>query len=179
MIGPAGTADDPESWGWFFDGPDHHGWAVLARGKNELHDHGMVSIPCPYGVTGDRLWVRETWARLTGNGHRFVYRADGEDPRTGWDEVEPAQRPRMTWTPSIHMPRVASRITLEVTDVRVERLQAISEEDARAEGIALEPAILPGHAAGCFSRLWDEINGKRAPWSSNPWVWAVTFRMTS
>jgi hypothetical protein len=79
------------------------------------------------------------------------------------------------WTPAIHMPRWASRITLEITEVRVQRLHDISEDDARAEGLALEPLILDGHAVGCFSRLWDEINGARAAWDSNPSVWAVSF----
>lgn len=77
------------------------------------------------------------------------------------------------------MPRWASRITLEITDVRVERLQSISEEDAAAEGV--DPmVVLPGdvvsHVAG-FGVLWDSINHDRAPWDSNPWVWAISFKV--
>lgn len=138
-------------------------------------------LPCPYGAPGDRLWVRETWALedLGEDGQRLVWRvdraakwvADGEKPHYLDLDYEPAR-----WRPSIHMPRWASRITLEVTGLRVQRLLDISEEDARAEGLALAGLILPGHAVGCFSRLWDEINGERAPWSSNPWVWIVDFK---
>jgi hypothetical protein len=160
--------------------------------------YGMKRLTCPYGVRGDRLWVRETWARLTGNGHRIVYRADGEDPRTGWDDVPPERRPKMTWVPSIHLAKRDSRITLLVEHTNVERLQMITEEDIKAEGIYTDaPLYLPGEEppepdedpravgyphGGSFAlqnwiKLWDAINGKRAPWSSNPWVWRVTFRV--
>lgn len=124
---------------------------------------GEWGVKCPYGMPADRVWVRETWIPSDMGG--FHYRAT--------DEVLPC-----IWRPSIHMPRKASRLTLEITAVRVERLQDISEADARAEGLALAGAILPGRAAGCFSRLWDGINGKRAPWSSNPWVWVIDFTPT-
>jgi hypothetical protein len=83
------------------------------------------------------------------------------------------------------MPRWASRITLEITDVCVQRLQEISEEDARAEGIGALDAVasggnelLHGTHRGAFVELWDSINGKRAAWASNPWVWTLTFRRT-
>lgn len=140
---------------------------------------------CRYGAKGDRLWVKETWATLTGNGVRVVYRADGEDPRTGWSDVPPERRPAMRWQPSIHMSRRQSRISLEVTEVRVQRLQDISEEDAKAEGVTTEPqqGLLNGKPATlypmthrqAFIWLWDAINGERAPWASNPWCWAITF----
>lgn len=136
----------------------------------------------PYGI-GTRLWVRETWATWPEGEIRIrhtdtLYRAD--EPRTA------VQR----WRPSIHMPRWASRITLEVTAVRVERLQDITEDDARAEGVTQTdgrwwdgaphavkgtPRALPT-AREAYADLWDAINGKRAPWSSNPWVWVVSFR---
>lgn len=145
--GGRGEENDPSAWGWFFDGPDHHGYEVLARGLDERHDHGLVSMPCPFGRVGDRLWVRETWAPLGENdpsGKRVVYAAGpflwgNSDPKCGvtWppppnscDAVRVAR-----WRPSIHMPRWASRLTLEVTGVRVERLNDISEEDAVAEGV--------------------------------------------
>lgn len=154
-------------------------WAERARKPEQI---------CPYGVPGDRLWVRETWALLTGNGHRYVYRADGDDPRTGWEDVPAERRPRMVWRPSIHMPRAVSRITLEVVSVRVERLHDITEEDARAEGIMTgvplnatingEPGtVWVFDPVKAFQMLWDEINGKRAPWLTNPWVWRVDFRV--
>lgn len=86
------------------------------------------------------------------------------------------------WSPSIHMPRWASRIDLEITRVRVERLQDISESDARAEGVDLndwytespDPNKSPYRYA--FAQLWDSINAKKHPWSSNPWVWVIEFR---
>lgn len=143
---------------------------------------------------GDRLWVRETWARVDyvdgvvshhavdsdGVERRLVYRADCPDLE--WDD-----QPESRWRPSIHMPRWASRLTLAVTDVRVERLRDISEEDAKAEGV--EPAPLAGAAIisdtpasasvshrHAFGLLWDSINAARGHgWGSNPWVWVVAF----
>lgn len=127
----------------------------------------------PYGI-GTRLWVRETWCQqacmvhgdlLPGKAH---YRAAGYEVR----HVDgPEKSP---WRPSIHMPRWASRITLEVTAVRVERLQDITEEDARAEG--MHGDYLSASARDLYAALWDAINGKRHPWASNPWVWVVSFR---
>lgn len=116
---------------------------------------------CPCGVSGDCLWVRETWCSdpEPSQPERVCYRA------TAGDESF------IRWKPAIHMPRWASRITLEIAEVRVQRLQDISEEDARAEGV--ENVYC---ARDCFADLWDSINGKRAPWSSNPWVWAISFR---
>jgi hypothetical protein len=133
---------------------------------------------CPYGQTGDLLWVRETWApnevlpiadRPSG---AAIYRAD--------------ERYSATWRPSIHMPRWASRLTLRLTDVRVQRLQEITGRDAVAEGIEKVPAKnVPPELAGAwsanetvfaFARLWDSINAKRGySWDSNPFCWALTF----
>lgn len=142
----------------------------------DLHHDALLKL-CPYGKPGDRLWVRETWARLTGNGVRVVYRADAEDPRTGWEDRPLNHHPPMRWAPSIHMPRALSRLTLEVTGVR---LQEISEEDARAEGVEPHPmhhfCKPERRLTQAFATLWDSINGERAPWSSNPWVWAISFR---
>lgn len=150
---------------------------------------------CPYGQPGDRLWVRESWSgehwlsnvkpseRLgVANQHRLAsfppetwYWADGSPDDGDWE------KPR----PSIHMPRWASRITLEITDVRVERLQDISEDDAKAEGV--EPK-LDGYkcydidkmgfyscAISSFDSLWSSINGPDN-WDANPWVWVVEFK---
>ena len=143
----------------------------------------LIGRYCPYGVPGDRLWVRETWAapgwddsRISEIDHRasLVYRAD--DPEKHEDDG--------TWHPSIHMPRWASRITLEITGVRVERLRNISEEDAIAEGVEnIAPnqwrdyedgrtVICP---CGSFRTLWTKINGRES-WDANPWVWVVEFR---
>ena len=126
-----------------------------------------TKVHCTYGYPGDRLWVRETWApEREGTGcpddTGTLYRAT--DP--GWDDENTGLR----WRPSIFMPRTASRILLEITHVRVQRLQDISEDDARAEGC--EPFAYPRDR---FHGLWDTIHGSGA-WHANPWVWALTFR---
>ena len=108
---------------------------------------------CPHGAIGDRLWVRETWA--SDDSTTAYYRADGETYNAG-----------LPWRPSIFMPRWASRLTLEITDVRVERVQDISRKDAKDEGVLLN-----------FHLLWDAINAERGySWDSNPWVWAISFQ---
>ena len=129
---------------------------------------------CPYGQPGDRLWVRETFGHFERNenfapGCEVFYRADGESLA-----LEP-------WRPSIHMPRWASRITLEVTGVRVERLQDISADDARAEGCQDKPvdgaeqASIDLLAKLWYHDLWEQINGLDS-WAANPWVWVVEFK---
>lgn len=152
---------------------------------------GVFGVPCPFGGPGDRLWVRETWYDDFQNGEQnpagIYYRADGEPHEQGFEDLD-----GFAWRPSIFMPRWASRITLAVTAVRVERLQNISEEDAKAEGVtpfAHDPegdcwTALPPERKHrtAFEYLWGEINGwqgepkARAPWASNPWVWVVTFQ---
>jgi hypothetical protein len=175
--------NDPLQWGYYVaDGMPWggDGCLVLARGETG-HDRCVLSLACPYGDVGDRLWVRETWAEV--NGGAF-YKAD--EP---WPE---AYGPEPKWKPSIHMPRWASRIILEVTDVRVERVQDTTEEDAKAEGVeSLGPSIGAEHGfvddSGrthgthpytlAFACLWDEINADRGfPWRDNPWVWCLTFK---
>lgn len=162
-------------------------------------------VPCLYGVPGDRLWVRETWARRLDEDHLSPselkpgwawYWADSQTCNTGCAGAAGKRRV------SIHMPRWASRITLEVTEVRVQRLQSISEEDAQAEGLTClskdggrtfkwgipDRDGLPGQdddgehwqkwsltARDAYARLWDDINGAGS-WASNPWVWALSFR---
>lgn len=132
--------------------------------------------PCPYGMPGDRLWVRETHMDLGGC---FLYRAD-HGAETERALVAPGQR----WRPAIHMTRAASRITLEVTGVRAERLQDISQADAMAEGAPpAHPSIDKvsrefGYAdfpRSWYAQLWDQINGAGA-WDENPWVWVVSFK---
>ncbi len=132
---------------------------------------------CPYGQPADRLWVRECFA-LTGpelnDQPGFVYRATDPD----WQIME-----GFRWTPSIQMPRIASRITLEIVSVRVERVQDISEADALAEGCDGDCPIgyIPAHSAAPygyhFAQLWDSIYGTTDyAWTANPWVWVVEFR---
>lgn len=147
---------------------------------------------CPYGQPGDRLWVRETWAAhwmyddlspseipAKGEGNNYWYAADPEGSRGS--DGSPAEGRRGRWRPSIHMVRSTSRITLEVTEVRVQRLQDIGEEDAKAEGVQPAPFCKAGRPAGmehveAFEDLWNEINGPGA-WDLNPWVWAVSFEV--
>jgi hypothetical protein len=147
-----------------------------------------IEVKCPYGKPGDRLWVRETWYcdhtfagdhvgtcsgcvrcthtdadRIAEWRELLEYRAD-HDCRS-WEAGCPCTEGE--WRPSIHMPRWASRLTLEITQLRVERLQAISEEDAKAEGVSLDSArwsegFVEGHREQ-FARLWDSINGAREP----------------
>lgn len=135
---------------------------------------------CPYGTLGDRLWVRETWAPYDEKTIRdreldgIFYRADDEQKH----ETDGA------WRSPIHMPRWASRLTLEVTGIRVERLHGISPEDALAEGVrAWEEsesremaAVLNMHdPRDAYAQLWESINGLGS-WDANPWVWVIEFR---
>ena len=220
IVKPQPPADKQRS-AWYE--PGIMGWA-----QEEVPAQHWHRVRSPYGQPGDRLWVREAWGYFDpdcsgenqdddegpgmhdspdlmeeGNPlrnfwrRRVAYRATWEEPKYGIGPDKPAR-----WRPSIHMPRWASRITLEVTDVRVERLQDISEADAQAEGIERLPApviggwsglnrfTLKGMGAGAcaglvswnaptatelYQRLWTEINGPES-WDANPWVWAVSFR---
>ncbi len=138
-------------------------------------DCGVVH-KCPYGKPGDRLWVRET--------HIIATPTDPpSDKKDVWYRATPpAFLPVKSypWRPSIHMPRWASRILLEVTDVRVERVQEITGKDARLEGakrysnnrLSNEQRYREG-----FAQLWERINAKRGfGWDKNPWVWVVEFK---
>lgn len=164
------------------DAPDINMWAWLARRHLSVGKEAAIALG-PYGQPGDRLWVRETWGHLNGNGVRVVYRANGERPeRIGYPNAPVTD---MKWRPSIFMRRHDSRITLEITEVRVQRLQDIGEEDAKAEGVQLQgPGLINGKPAefhffkylDAFAQLWNVINGKRAPWASNPWVWCISFQ---
>jgi hypothetical protein len=160
-------------------------WVALTE-RGEVQNHGKL-IKCRLGVPGDRLWVRETWQaqNTTGQWWHEVERCDRPLHNWAWtNPVEPsydATPPR--WLPSIHMPRAASRIILEIVNVRVERVQEIHRVDARAEGI--ECAHCRGYSgrSGCtcienFSVLWESINAKRGySWESNCWVWVLEFRL--
>jgi hypothetical protein len=134
---------------------------------------------CPYGVPGDRLWVRETHGLGfdLNDGHVECAVFDDDEPDWVWAKGEDPETRHYarSWKfkrPSIHMPRWASRITLEITDVRVQRVQEITFDDCVAEGIVR----LPGADAE-YRRLWDSINRKRGfGWERNPWAWAITFK---
>jgi hypothetical protein len=135
-----------------------------------------LACHCPYGNLGDRLWVRETFS-YEENGPRIWYWADGNIAAFNCERPRPIK-------PSIHMPRWASRITLEITGVRVERLQDISYDDAIAEGCEQRTTCInPGKGVYShvnepqddFSRLWKSINGAES-WDANPWVWVIEFK---
>jgi hypothetical protein len=188
---------------------DRHG--DMQPGKEIFGAHwndGEQGLRCPYGAPGDTLWVRETcWAESTFDGDGVRYPADHV-----WRIIENTQEASEAWcklaryggdaaldnqtntgmrVPSIHMPHWASRITLRITDIRVERLQDISEDDARAEGAKAgdwperpECDCNEDDCAACshypalhkpaFRYIWNKINGPGA-WDDNPWVWVVAF----
>jgi hypothetical protein len=160
-------------------------WRFATKGAKVWTD-----LRCPYGQPGDRLWVRETFMTGTNFGGKFIvaYRADKSChvrnqstkgvpnadysyPLDDYDESE-----NIKWRPSIHMPRWASRITLEITDLRVERVQEIPPQDVIAEGITRRTEDC-AEELGEFRELWNTINAKRGyGWDANPWVWVVTFK---
>lgn len=179
--------------------PDPQERGQVYGGSHFGDEEGDVRFASPYGQPGDRLWVRETWLnlqgtgieRVTGDPSRYAYAADTPSGSHG-DECR--KNYGLKWRPSIHMPRWASRITLEITSVRVERLQNISEADARAEGIvsrrigtgrctglrnafglACDESAWAVDARQAYGHLWDQVNGPGS-WEANPWVWVVEFR---
>ncbi|HHL7625617.1 TPA: hypothetical protein ACQ82S_004210 [Klebsiella pneumoniae] len=140
----------------------------------------LIRECCPYGVPGDSIWVREAFrvhSRAT-DVATLVYKAS---ERNSWTEqthrvpVAVCNKPATPekWTPSLHMPRWASRILLEITGVRVERLRSMSQDDARAEGVIA--ASGPMEAGLAFRELWDSIYGEES-WKANPWVWVIEFK---
>jgi hypothetical protein len=163
------------------DGHSGPGWYAH---NEDYPDEGALFYRSPYGQPGNRLWVRETWCHqwddFTGyQEEKFFYRASTPDVQ----HVDGAER--SPWKPSIHMPRAASRITLEITGVRVERLQHISEADARAEGArnldvasgreTLDPYSRQGSCVAHYKHIWQEING-HGSWDLNPLVWVIEFK---
>lgn len=150
---------------------------------------GLEQFREPAYRAGDRLWVREAWRTLH-TSDCLAPRHLAEDPSKVTFEAD-SHRRNPLWAfgklrPGMFMPRWASRLTLHVTDLRVQRLQEISEADARDEGVECDSDgwrdyMMPttqccGSARNSFATLWDSLNAERAPWSSNPWVVAVTFR---
>lgn len=172
---------------------------------------GQTEWTCPYGVPGDRLWVRETWAYKGGDEYLYQREQGAVSCRATWQEDRPVQFPDLApfsdyvpggkWRPSIFMPRWASRLTLEVVSVGCERLKAITDASAVAEGArfrdvgdyhdgakrpgwsmkrphpvdAGEPDDCLGSARFAFGSLWNEIHGDGA-WDANPYVWVVEFK---
>jgi hypothetical protein len=183
--------NDPSKWGF----SDECGrWHVLDRSAPAWYGHEGSSgdafrIKCHYGDVGDRLWVKEAWAAVwPGEDQvplrecRIEYRADlppGNNDGPGeWPADMRSDPDAPRWRSPLYMPRWASRITLEIVGVRVERIAAITEEDARSEGVAPMPRGLDDMRphVGAFHMLWDKINSKRTHHDPNPWVWVLVFR---
>lgn len=186
------NSDSPEHQ-WIAVVQDHPQWGFAAFGATEQECAAELAMygGCPYGRSGDLLWVRETWAadaqvdaiapRDLSQGEPIFYPADGAVRQTGCSMIT-----RGRGRPSIHMPRWACRILLEITDVRVERLQDISDDQAKAEGIYSDPAVngmytydgdhYTSKSDGpdrAFAELWNTTGGD---WDANPWVWVVEFK---
>ncbi|EOY3006910.1 ASCH domain-containing protein [Klebsiella quasipneumoniae] len=198
-------ADDIERG--IFPNPEVIGWKSSRR-----HKHGSTTAHfCHYGKPGDRICVRETWGVVShafsddglmidwvpdrpataihempfGNGYYSGYAIYAADGDFTWGDDDGYEDGRSCWKPSIHMPRAASRILLEITDVRVERLNAISQEDAQAEGMELtgwRPTYSDPDSGGevmtpydNFAELWSSIYGAEN-WQANPWVWVIEFK---
>jgi len=178
----------------------------LESGHQHENSQSYYREWCPFGAVGDRLWVRETWTDVNLEGIPAVaYRADNdvyspmddksfldEDGSFNYDDLRVSKYhftawygdvisgTEGNWRPSIHMPRWASRITLEITGVRVERLQDITNKDAMAEGIGHlyaydESQPTPKDATRRFAELWQSIYGEES-WQANPWVWVIEFK---
>lgn len=131
---------------------------------------GLVGDACPFGDVGDRIWVREAFASGLSTKSTLAYRATHKR-----EDLEDGFYDTIKWTPSIHMPRWASRILLEITDVRVERLKSISDGDAIREGCSIADMKSGDCVADVFARLWASIYGAES-WNANPWVWVIEFK---
>lgn len=150
----------------------------LFENGQALTDHGWLpELDNPYGDIGTRLWVRETFNHE--QGCPIHYRADYLDDPHGPDGEKSPEGKYRTWKPSIFMRRNESRLNLEITGVRVERLQEISRGDAMSEGCPFQNMATGPDPRKWFSKLWEEINGKKHPWESNPFCWVISFRRIS
>lgn len=190
-----------------------NGWVIESESRSSS-EWRCKPTPCPFGSIGDRIWVRETWATLGNEDGCYVdweenlckgdersaariYRASCEQ-RPGdyglwsipddacWKPHTENQKFEGAWRPSIHMPRWASRILLEITDVRVERLNSIHDVDAMREGIqnlttcshadfGIPGVVNAQHPVRAFQLLWESIYGAES-WKANPWVWVIEFK---
>lgn len=185
-FGGLGDENDPSCYGRAYV----NGYSFLV---NETQDPNNNQIPCPYGQIGDELWVRETWQGFRQTNYEYDEWEEMESPKDRHEYIyTPVYRADgknhpEKWQPSIFMPREYSRIQLSITDVRVERLNDISDDDAMWEGAdvwAENPDNRPVSPNGCidkynnckqaFEALWESINGAGS-WDQNPWVWVVDF----
>lgn len=172
---------------------------TVAERSIDIYQDDLAKM-CPYGAPGDRLWVRETWRVRDAAESDIDYLADASTRRfltegdaawwKRWRGHSFRKDGEPKFCPSIYMPRWASRITLDVTSVRVQRLHDISEEDARAEGAEREDGCADcaprwdptcpecGDYRSAFAALWRSINGPES-WAANPWVWRISFSRTA
>ncbi len=168
VMKPQPVKDEYGFWTWAGAGWSRDDVAPVMPG------HSMANR-CPFGQIGDRLWVRETWAGDDWTG--YAYKATEPDALPFGEEVSFNK-----WKPSIFMPRSASRISLEIVNVRVERLQKITLADIEAEGTPPAPNQMMYRNDGYqrykdFKYLWNKINLLRGfSWESNPWVWVIAFK---
>lgn len=150
---------------WF---EHQQGWCARVReDMGTAKDPAYIMVPCPYGVVGDRLWVREAWAGADDPAHKQLVLFRGRGDRA------------TRWRSSIYMPRWACRTVLEITGVRVERVNDITEEDCLAEGIVISEFVTRKEAQPLikptFVELWGSINGPGS-WDANPFVWVIEFK---
>jgi len=188
---------DPNAWylqTLFLHATGRFTFAPVNYNPQSISDVDIIEVKCPYGQKGDKLWVRESFKKMIdfpSQKEIFVYK----------ETMVTFNRPAATewkWKPSIHMPKVACRIWLEITNIRVERLHDITEDDAKSEGIEfleredpytfgfklygnhshsdiLGRKALTGTALESFQSLWESINGPES-WNANPWVWVIEFK---
>ena len=177
-VSPFQLTVDPQIWTW-----------------RSIETGEVITIKCPYGGPGDGLWVRETWAAIKLHDDLAprdiprtspIWYRQKEEARIGLREINPWPEGNIgKWRPSMFMPRWASRIVREITEVRAERVQDISEEDSKAEGVQVvdtttngmySPPNYPDIHRDIFMGLWDSLNAKRGHgWDKNDWVWAISF----
>lgn len=150
---------------------------TFAASWNEKTAEVYEPFACKYGIAGDRLWVREAWRCFGGREYEYQQHQPSIRYRATEELTGPDYGLGQQWRPSIHMPRWASRITLEITNIRVERVQDISQQDAACEGVDF---VNTGDFVTPFATLWDSINatrdGGKFAWTANPWVWVIEFR---
>ena len=174
---PKGTSD-PEEDRIYLWPESPSGWQMSHIDGAGVYSHQVVT--CKQGMPGDRLWVKETWKaweRESDGLDHILYRADDAKVVIP-NSIECADQivgKFDCWHPSIFMRRWMSRITLEITGIRVERLQDISDADAQAEGFPYHPMQLEGAKRRWYRELWESINGPGS-WDVNPWVWVIGLR---
>ena len=182
--------------------PPHHDWNIVRASHHNFLGPNSQWMKCPYGTAGKQLWVRETyaaeekWDDLAPSEIKEACINDFQDPSRIWYKASEdwerwdLHEPRGKVRQSIFMCRWMSRIQLEILEIRVERLQDITTEDAKAEGLVHWLSLFSGivyygikqadiweqDPRKTFERLWDDINGKDYPWSSNPFVWKISFK---